>query len=178
MPGTDAGRDDLLAAAPAPVRESLDRVCAASDFVSAVCSRQPGVVAELGSSGDLSPEALRSPADYFAARAPRWAGEPPSESDVMAALRQWRRREMVRIAWRDLAGWTTLEETLAELSAFADAAIGAACGHAWRQLAALHGEPRSEDGVAQRLVVVAMGKLGGHELNFSSDVDLVFLYPE
>jgi len=85
---------------------------------------------------------------------------------------------MVRIAWRDLAGWAHLEETLSDLSAFADAAINVACEFARRPLVARYGEPCSETGVVQSLVVVGMGKLGGGELNFSSDVDLVLLFPE
>jgi len=85
---------------------------------------------------------------------------------------------MVRIAWRDLAGWATLEQTLAELSGFADAAINAAYEYARRVLVARYGEPRSANGDALPLVVIAMGKLGGGELNFSSDIDLVFLFPE
>jgi [glutamine synthetase] adenylyltransferase / [glutamine synthetase]-adenylyl-L-tyrosine phosphorylase len=93
-------------------------------------------------------------------------------------LRKWRRREMVRIAWRDLAGWAHLEETLADLTAFADEAIRTACEFARRPLVARYGEPSTSGGVIQPLVIVAMGKLGGGELNFSSDVDLVLLFPE
>ena len=85
---------------------------------------------------------------------------------------------MVRIAWRDLAGWADLPETLSDLSAFADAAIDLAVRFARRGLVARYGEPRSVDGTVQPLVVLAMGKLGGGELNFSSDVDLVLLFPE
>ncbi|MEA3179746.1 MAG: [glutamine synthetase] adenylyltransferase / [glutamine synthetase]-adenylyl-L-tyrosine [Gammaproteobacteria bacterium] len=85
---------------------------------------------------------------------------------------------MVRIAWRDLAGWAHLEETLSDLTAFADAAINVSCDFARRPLVARYGEPCSESGVVQPLVVVGMGKLGGGELNFSSDVDLVLLFPE
>ena len=85
---------------------------------------------------------------------------------------------MVRIAWRDLAGWAALPETLSDLSAFADAAINVAMQYARRGLVERYGEPRSADGTVQPLVVLAMGKLGGGELNFSSDVDLVLLFPE
>jgi [glutamine synthetase] adenylyltransferase / [glutamine synthetase]-adenylyl-L-tyrosine phosphorylase len=85
---------------------------------------------------------------------------------------------MVRIAWRDLAGWADLQETLADLTAFADAAISAACEFARQPLVARYGEPCSESAVVQPLVIVGMGKLGGGELNFSSDVDLVLLFPE
>ena len=115
----------------------------------------------------------------FATRAPRSGGElPVTEAQFLADLRAWRRREMVRIAWRDLAGWADLEETLCELTGFADAAINTACEFARRPLVARYGEPCSESGVVQPLVVVGMGKLGGGELNFSSDIDLVLLFPE
>ena len=100
------------------------------------------------------------------------------ESHAMESLRRWRQRSLVRIAWRDLIGWATLEETLLELSDFADAAIDAASRYARRLLVARYGEPRSATGEIQPLVILAMGKLGGRELNFSSDVDLVMLFPD
>ncbi len=100
------------------------------------------------------------------------------EAQILEELRKWRRREMVRIAWRDLAGWAHLDETFADLTAFADAAIRSACEFARLQLVARYGDPCSAGGVVQPLVIIAMGKLGGGELNFSSDVDLVLLFPE
>ena len=100
------------------------------------------------------------------------------EPAVLRVLRRWRRRELVRIAWRDLAGWADLNATLAELSAFAEAAIVSALQHAQRSLVLRYGEPRSAAGERQPLVIIGMGKLGGGELNFSSDVDLVLLFPE
>jgi glutamate-ammonia-ligase adenylyltransferase len=104
--------------------------------------------------------------------------ETDEEAEAMRALRQFRRCQMLRIAWRDLAGWSVLEETLGHLSELAEVCIRAADEWAHRQLAIKHGEPRSAAGAAQRLLVIAMGKLGGGELNFSSDIDLVFLFPE
>jgi glutamate-ammonia-ligase adenylyltransferase len=157
--------------APASIRESLPFVFAASDFVSQSCARDSRLLPELLASHDL--QRKLSAAD-FTARAPRSETEPQFLED----LRKWRRREMVRIAWRDLAGWAHLEETLADLTAFADAAIACACEFARRPLVARYGEPCSESGVVQPLVIVGMGKLGGGELNFSSDVDLVLLFPE
>ncbi len=180
MSGTEAGEREARFDAPPWISESRDRVCAASDFVRQACASDPRLIAALSSSGDLAPHAPREPpVAYFAARAPRWPeGALPADEDFMAALRRWRRREMVRIAWRDLAGWATLAETLADLTAFADRAVETASRFAWSRLIGAHGEPRSGEGVVQPLVVVAMGKLGGGELNFSSDIDLVFLFPE
>jgi glutamate-ammonia-ligase adenylyltransferase len=122
--------------------------------------------------GDLL--ARYKPGDY-AVRAPQSL---LPEAEAIAALRRWRKREMVRIAWRDLAGWAPLEETLTDLSAFADAAIAAAQHYAYQTLVERYGVPRSAEGEAQQLVIIGMGKLGGGELNFSSDIDLVFLFPE
>ncbi|MDP9197898.1 MAG: bifunctional [glutamate--ammonia ligase]-adenylyl-L-tyrosine phosphorylase/[glutamate--ammonia-ligase] adenylyltransferase [Pseudomonadota bacterium] len=102
----------------------------------------------------------------------------PDDSRFMDALRQLRRRELVRIAWRDLEGHAPLPEVLEELSALADAAIGAALVFATRLLEPRYGVPRAPSGERQELIVLGMGKLGGRELNFSSDIDLVFLYPE
>jgi glutamate-ammonia-ligase adenylyltransferase len=157
---------------PAAVRDSLPLVFAASDFVAQACVRDADLLPDLiGRFGLVA----RSAAGDYAARAPVGGG---SEADMLTALRLWRRREMVRIAWRALAGWAEVEETLADLSDFADTAIRVAVQQARRSLVARYGEPCSCAGVVQPLLVLAMGKLGGRELNFSSDVDLVLLFPE
>ena len=97
----------------------------------------------------------------------------------MEALRRFRRRHMVRIAWRDIAGWADLDETLSDLSALADACIQFAQRRMYDALVARYGTPRgSQTNEAQPLMILAMGKLGGGELNFSSDIDLILLYPE
>ncbi|MGH8139623.1 MAG: bifunctional [glutamate--ammonia ligase]-adenylyl-L-tyrosine phosphorylase/[glutamate--ammonia-ligase] adenylyltransferase [Steroidobacteraceae bacterium] len=177
----DALRENPLAAAAleaatAAVRASLPLVFAASEFVAQSCIRDAKLLSDLIARSDLQ---RRLSAPELAARVPA----PPQDAaapdvQMLADLRRWRRRELVRIAWRDLAGWASLEETLAELSCFADAAINAACDYASRPLVARYGSPRSADAEVQPLVVVGMGKLGGGELNFSSDVDLVLLFPE
>ncbi len=96
----------------------------------------------------------------------------------MMALRRQREREMVRIAWRDLAGNASTPETLADTSALADAAIQAAVAFATTELERSYGKARSASGEEQPLIVLGMGKLGGGELNFSSDIDLIFVFPE
>ncbi len=99
------------------------------------------------------------------------------EQALHARLRQLRQREMLRIAWRDLAGWATLEETLGDLSDLADACILGALDKlsAWQQQTT---PPPRSGRKPIPLVVIAMGKLGAHELNFSSDIDLIFAYPD
>jgi [glutamine synthetase] adenylyltransferase / [glutamine synthetase]-adenylyl-L-tyrosine phosphorylase len=170
-----AGTRAALAAAPAAVRDSLHTVFAASDFVIRSCTRDAQLLALLAG-GDLA--TALTPAD-FARRAPLLpSGTDVSEAQAQSLLRRWRRHELTRIAWRDLAGWADLSATLGELSAFADTAITAALGAARGMLVARYGEPRSVSGQVQPLLVLAMGKLGGGELNFSSDVDLVLLFPE
>ena len=170
-----------LSSAPAAIRDSLPLVLAGSDFVARSCARDEKLLPELIARDDL--QRKLSPSD-FAHRAPvlpagveAQAGLLP-ESEMLTELRRWRRHEIVRIAWRDLAGWADLAETLSDLSAFADAVIDVAVQYARRALVARYGEPRSADGIVQPLIVVGMGKLGGGELNFSSDVDLVLLFPE
>ena len=174
-----AGLTAALDEAPGEIRASLPLVFASSDFVSQACARHPDLLIDLLGSGDLR-RRLRRP--EFIAHAPAITAEgqtsPVPEAEFIAALRRWRKREMVRIAWRDLAGWASLEETLSELSVFADTAIQVAQEHARHGLVPRYGEPRSPSGEVQQLLVVGMGKLGGGELNFSSDVDLVFLFPE
>jgi glutamate-ammonia-ligase adenylyltransferase len=100
------------------------------------------------------------------------------EAEFMRRLRIWRREELARIAWRDLCGWAEVPEILRELSAAADAAIRQALAFAREMLRPRFGLPRNQRGAEVPFIVLGMGKLGGHELNFSSDIDLVFLYAE
>jgi [glutamine synthetase] adenylyltransferase / [glutamine synthetase]-adenylyl-L-tyrosine phosphorylase len=170
----DAAARAALERAPAALRESLPRVFAASDFLADSCTRDPQLLEALLGRGDLL---RRLAPDELAARAPQFDAA-SAESEVQRTLRRWRRYEFARIAWRDLAGFADLPETLADLSAFADAAIRTAASYARHALVARYGEPRSVSREVQPLVVIGMGKLGGGELNFSSDVDLVLFFPE
>jgi glutamate-ammonia-ligase adenylyltransferase len=92
-------------------------------------------------------------------------------------LRRFKYREMLRIAARDLGGLATLEEVTRELSALAAAALQVACEESRRLLVAEHGLPLVADsGGEAELTVFGMGKFGGRELNFSSDIDLIYFY--
>ncbi|HVC01003.1 MAG TPA: bifunctional [glutamate--ammonia ligase]-adenylyl-L-tyrosine phosphorylase/[glutamate--ammonia-ligase] adenylyltransferase [Steroidobacteraceae bacterium] len=166
---------DLAAAharAPAWVCAELPRVVACSEFAGAALLRDPAALAWIGQRDE--PAAARG----WNEACERAAAEAPSAAQAQSALRAWRRRAMLRIAWRDIAGRATVPETLGALSDLADGTIRAAAAATARILEPAFGRPRSADGSVVPLIVVGMGKLGGRELNFSSDVDLVLLYAE
>lgn len=98
------------------------------------------------------------------------------EGQLKALLREWRHRELLRIAWRDLLGQADLQETLEDLSCLADVLVQGALDWLNGHLQQRYGVPRDAQGTEQGLVVLGMGKLGGQELNFSSDIDLIFAY--
>ncbi|HVB49771.1 MAG TPA: bifunctional [glutamate--ammonia ligase]-adenylyl-L-tyrosine phosphorylase/[glutamate--ammonia-ligase] adenylyltransferase, partial [Burkholderiales bacterium] len=104
--------------------------------------------------------------------------EADDEQALKRRLRRLRQRVLLREMARDLAGEADLAEVCAAMSDLAELTIALALQWADARLAAEHGTPRGASGCAERLVVVGMGKLGGRELNVSSDIDLVFLYPE
>ena len=161
----------LLQAEPALLQQAHG-VLTGSEFVLRSMLQDDGLLAALWSEGALA--APRSPADYEALLARFMADTPLVEADIARALRRLRRREMARLAWRDIAGLADTWQTLSEMSAFAAATIAGATRLAADLLAPRHGTvPAPEDA----LVVLGMGKLGGGELNFSSDVDLIFLFP-
>ena len=102
------------------------------------------------------------------------------ETDTAALLARFKKREYVRIVLRDVLGIATLAETTAELSALADALIEEALRETHAQLQHRFGVPEELDRegrlVDSRFAVLSLGKLGGNELNYSSDIDLLYLY--
>lgn len=99
------------------------------------------------------------------------------EAGFKRQLRLLRNRTMLHVLWRMLSGSATVAETLESLSTLADSLVAAAEGYARQRLEERAGVVRDAEGQAVPLIVLGMGKLGGRELNFSSDIDLVFLYP-
>ncbi len=170
-----AAHDDWprIADLDARVTAQLDRVLACSEYFADVLARYPQAFAELIETGRL-----HRPLDDGELEPLFLSGAPDAESEAqfMRRLRIFRHRELMRILFRDLAGWSDTHEMLAELSALADTCVRAAYFYASSQLQQRHGVPRGPDGEESTLVIVAMGKLGGGELNFSSDVDVVFIY--
>ena len=94
---------------------------------------------------------------------------------VLGALRQFKRRETMRIAYGDIIREQSLQTVTQQISYLADAIVEAALRAGWRKLSLQRGTPRDRDGQTARFVVLAMGKLGGCELNYSSDIDLILL---
>jgi glutamate-ammonia-ligase adenylyltransferase len=154
------------------LRAELPRVAAGSEFIASALIQDPPALEWFGRHEE--PSAARSAGADYEARV-RLA---PTAADAQRILREWRRREMLRIAWRDVAGRASVPETLHALSDFADASIRAAASAAQLHLQAVFGRPRGAGFTEVPLIVLGMGKLGGRELNFSSDIDLVFLFSE
>ncbi|MDL2286878.1 bifunctional [glutamate--ammonia ligase]-adenylyl-L-tyrosine phosphorylase/[glutamate--ammonia-ligase] adenylyltransferase, partial [Desulfococcaceae bacterium OttesenSCG-928-F15] len=102
-----------------------------------------------------------------------------SEKELSLSLRKFRHIRMLAICFRDLSGRADLAESLISLSDLAEAIVDGAASFLHEKMVLRHGEPLGElSGKSQKLVVLAMGKLGARELNFSSDIDLVYAYPE
>src|SRR6185437_16114222 len=104
-----------------------------------------------------------------------WLADSPGAPDALR-LAQFRRRQLVRIALRDILGLAVLSEITSELSALADAIRDAAYRRIRASFVAIHGEPVVAGDGAGGFSVISLGKLGGEELNYSSDIDLMFVY--
>jgi glutamate-ammonia-ligase adenylyltransferase len=103
----------------------------------------------------------------------------PDAASLGSALRHLRQGVYLTTLLRDLTGRAGLAEVCRTTTRLAEVAVASAVEAHTRWLVDIHGEPRNGGrGTAQRLLVIAMGKLGGGELNVSSDIDLVFVYPE
>ena len=106
------------------------------------------------------------------------AAQAVTEGNLKALLRQLKQRAYARIAARDLAGLAPLSEVTECMTLIAELAVSKAVEVLSLGLVERHGQPRGADGRVQEMIVVGMGKLGGRELNVSSDIDLIFVFPE
>ena len=167
-------REGFSPAVPLTTIPGIQHAWAFSNFISKTCIRDPAMLLDLVNSGDL--EVQYEPGEYARRLDLFESIENDPIQPLQTRLRHFRSREMVRIAWRDLVGWSGLDTTLAELSALADACIQHALSILYEQQCRTYGMPVSASGAQQFLVVLGLGKLGGEELNFSSDIDLIFAY--
>ena len=153
----------------------LVKVWCCSQFVATWCIGHPKLFHELVLSGDLFSENV---GQYFLTTLGNRVDALESEQEAIAELRRFRNRQMVRVAFRDIGGLADLAETLSDLSAIAEASLQVAHDYVFTQCCKRKGTPQLSDGRPQRMVVLGMGKLGAWELNFSSDIDLIFAYLE
>jgi glutamate-ammonia-ligase adenylyltransferase len=157
-----------------PEAAQLPRVLATSPFIAQTLRRTPQLLLELLGSGDLQ----RSlPEQAF--RAELQALLAVEGMQLSFVLRRYRARHMMRIVWRDFCRLADTLETVRDTSLLAEAAIAEALACCEADLRQRFGVPRGHFSDAeQQLIVLAMGKLGARELNISSDIDLIFAFPE
>ncbi|MDY7567716.1 bifunctional [glutamate--ammonia ligase]-adenylyl-L-tyrosine phosphorylase/[glutamate--ammonia-ligase] adenylyltransferase [Pseudomonas sp. RTC3] len=171
--------DDILVTLdtwPDARRAAFERVCAASDFVADQVCRDPQMLLDLAASGQLERSfavgEMREQLDAAVQLA-------STEDELGRHLRRQRTRHQVRIVWRDLTRQADLVETCRDLSDMADACIDLAYQWLYQRHCQQFGVPTGRrSGEPQQMVILGMGKLGAVELNLSSDIDLIFGYPE
>ncbi|MDE0929082.1 MAG: bifunctional [glutamate--ammonia ligase]-adenylyl-L-tyrosine phosphorylase/[glutamate--ammonia-ligase] adenylyltransferase [Halioglobus sp.] len=160
--------------AEGPEALQLPRVLACSPFVADLLRRKPQLLLDLVVSGQLQ-QSL--PGAEFRDELHRMLCRDGAELSPL--LRQYRAWHMLRIVWRDFSRLADTLETVRDTSLLAEAAIAEALAITQAELESRYGVPIGRDsGEAQQLIVLAMGKLGAQELNVSSDIDLIFIYPE
>ena len=163
--------EEQFSGSPPELLENFKYVCYISKFVYNCLQIDSELVAELLGSGDLQ---RAYPAGFYHSL----FNQEDLES-IDSRLRKVRRREMIRIIFRDLTRLATLDETTNDLSGLADACLTAAHDVHYKSNCLKYGEPKgSETGVVQQMTILALGKLGARELNVSSDIDLIFFYDE
>ncbi|MCY1397878.1 Glutamate-ammonia-ligase adenylyltransferase [compost metagenome] len=152
------------------------RVCAASEYVLEQVVRDPAMFLGLVASGEL--DRSFGPGELCAQITAAAQGA-ESDDQLGSQLRRQRARHQVRIIWRDLTRQADLTQTCRDLSDMADAAIDQAYQWLYQRHCQQFGTPIGRrSGEPQQMVVLGMGKLGAVELNLSSDIDLIFAYPE
>ncbi|WP_427979172.1 bifunctional [glutamate--ammonia ligase]-adenylyl-L-tyrosine phosphorylase/[glutamate--ammonia-ligase] adenylyltransferase [Agarivorans sp.] len=156
-------------------QQQTQQAFALSDFIASSCISQPQLLLDI-----WQQDLLNSALDETAMRAllSEQLALQLSDDGAKKVLRQFRRQQMVLIAWRDLLLQQPVTDSFSQVSAVADSCVDSANQWLYQRCCAESGTPMDAEGNAQPLVVIGMGKLGGRELNFSSDIDLIFCYPE
>jgi glutamate-ammonia-ligase adenylyltransferase len=157
----------------------LVKVMVGSDYVVDTLIRYPFIAENLRSDGSL----VTAVADeYYSKQIKSITDSVEKEDELSRKIRYARHQMMVRVIWRDLTGMAELFETTGDLSRFADASVQHTMDWHTERLMPTWGEPHAKtpsgEFVPQRMLVLGMGKLGADELNLSSDIDLIFVFPE
>ncbi|MFD2167955.1 bifunctional [glutamate--ammonia ligase]-adenylyl-L-tyrosine phosphorylase/[glutamate--ammonia-ligase] adenylyltransferase [Thalassotalea euphylliae] len=147
---------------------------ALSDFLFRSCELAPDVMYKVFSGAEFDREYLPN----YHQELEELLATCDDELALHRALRLYRTEAMAHIAISDVVGQVSLDNSLQRLSSLADALILSALKWLKNHCKARWGTPYNANGEEQELLVYGMGKLGGEELNFSSDIDLIFVYPE
>jgi len=158
--------------ADAEGRALFEAIMASGDFLPELLLADVGALAKLAADRWLK---WMKPAEVIATEVRAATDGARDFADLCRRLRVVRRSEMLRLGALEL-GWGITEQVARELSAFADACLEAAVAFCDAELSRELGPPRGDRGDPARFVVMAMGKLGGDELNFSSDIDVCYFY--
>jgi len=167
--------DQLVQQLTSPERELLLKLFGLSDFCFTQLTRHPQWLNDILSQQLLYNDQLDH---HMPQRLADLTAQCDSEIAFDGALRQCRNFYQLIIAWRDLCHLGKIEHSLRHISALAQLLIIGARDWHYQFLAKTWGEPVDNKGVKQPLLILGMGKLGGGELNFSSDIDLIFTFPE
>ncbi|MFA0570196.1 bifunctional [glutamate--ammonia ligase]-adenylyl-L-tyrosine phosphorylase/[glutamate--ammonia-ligase] adenylyltransferase [Vibrio gallaecicus] len=157
--------------------DELTYVLGLSSFIGDCLQRDEELCQQLPAMLDASTSGNERSAQYRAKLA-GLLSECRDEMSGQRVLRQFRNREMTYIAWQDFTASWKLEESLSHLSMLAEAMIFETYQWQYDICCQEWGTPCNSEGEPQPMLIIGMGKLGGGELNFSSDIDLIFTYPE
>ena len=155
--------------------EQLIKSFACSNFISDVILESPSVVLDLHNSDLLKKHC--TPTQYVT-ELKSLLEEKTTEAELVKQLRVFRKKHMLRIAWRDLNNLANLYEIIYELSIMADVILNLSTRFLMTLLAEKFGTPKDRIGNISEFNIIALGKLGSLELNFSSDIDLIFCYSQ
>jgi glutamate-ammonia-ligase adenylyltransferase len=163
---------DRVTSSPAALRCAVN-LFSYSAFLSDAVLRNPEIILQVANSGSLYRVLT---VEEYEDRLFDFLGKDNTGVPTAVDLARFRRRQMLRIVLRDVLGIATLSDTTEELSNLADAILDVTYRRIRSDFVELHGEPRLPGGAACGFSVLSLGKLGGQELNYSSDIDLMFVY--
>ena len=150
----------------------IKRVFSRSPFVADVCAKHPEWLVEL-----LDFAAPSMPQSYYHQKVNEYVSQAKTEDGLAKALRRCRQFHMAAITFSDVLNRQSIDASLLQVSLLANALIQQGYTWLYSSLCSKHGTPVGSHG-PMPMYILGMGKLGGHELNFSSDIDLIFTYPE
>jgi len=163
---------ERIASSPAALRCAVS-LFSYSSFLSESVLQNPQRILQVANSGSFYRVLA---ADEYRERLLEFLGKDAQGVPSAVELARFRRRQLLRILLRDVLGVAALSEITEELSSLADAILDVTYARIRAEFVARHGEPRLDGGNACGLSVISLGKLGGQELNYSSDIDLMFVY--